>query len=102
MIIDQNKAFIYLQELAGEYANLKTKHKTWNELINLFAGANGKDRIEASDNATKEFNQFKEKYMQYKSICALKPDEEELIKGAEAYESPYIVGLVYQEFMSSE
>lgn len=61
MTIDQNNAFNFLRELADEYAELKTKYNTWNELTNLFAGANGKDRIEAYNNACDEFNKFKKK-----------------------------------------
>lgn len=102
MTIDQNEAFNFLRELADEYAELKTKYNTWNELTNLFAGANGKDRIDAYDNVCDEFNRFKEKYTKFKSICSLQPDEEKVIKVIENAENPYVVGVVYREFMSME
>lgn len=102
MTIDNNGAFNFLRELADEYAELRTKYNTWNELINLFAGANGKDRIDAYNQAFEEFNKVKRKYIQYKSMCSLQPDEEKAIEVIENAENPFIIGLVYQEFMSSE
>lgn len=102
MTIDNNDAFNFLRGLADEYAELKTKYNTWNELTNLFAGANGKDRIDAYNQASDAFNKFKRIYTQYKSLCSLQPDEAKAIEVIESAENPYIIGVVYQEFMSFE
>ena len=102
MTIDQNGAFSYLCDLANKYANLKTKKRIWNELINLFAGANGQDRLDACNSVDKEFSEFKDSYFNFKDLCSFQPDEEEHIKKLETFENPYVIGEVYQEFMSME